>query len=76
MAGKIVTAIRRQQAEARLLAAVASVAGRLKIDAVEIPLSGKDPDLLRAAQMEAMADVMEAIDQKLGEPAKKAKASE
>jgi hypothetical protein len=75
MAGKIVTAIRRQQAEARLLAAVASVAGRLNIDAAEIPLSGKDPDLLRAAQMEAMADVMEAIDQKLGEPAKKGKAS-
>lgn len=75
MAGKIVTAIRRQEAEARLLTAVSVVSAALDIDATEIPVRGKDADVLRADQMEAMADVMEAVAAKVVAKPKKAKAA-
>jgi hypothetical protein len=59
MAGKLGVAIRRQEAESRLLAAVAAIGDHTGAELDPLPTQGKDPDLLRALQLEAAADVME-----------------
>jgi hypothetical protein len=68
MAGKVALMYRRHEAIERLTAALDALRDRLGIDELSIPLTGKDPDLLAVLQIEAMADVAEAVGQKLDTP--------
>jgi hypothetical protein len=78
MAGKIALMYRREEARNRLTTALDGLMDRLGIDDLSIPMIGKDPDLLAVQQIEAMADVAEAIGAKLSAPkkSKKSKAAE
>jgi hypothetical protein len=68
MAGKVALMYRRHEAIERLTAALDALRDRLGIDDLSIPMIGKDPDLLAVLQIEAMADVAEAVGQKLDTP--------
>lgn len=65
---------RRNTAQTRLTTALDALKDRLGIDDLSIPLTGKDPELLAVMQLEAMADVAEAVNARLTDDAPEKKA--
>lgn len=63
MASKQAVAIQREQETERLVRAVARIGRRLGLDAAtEYPTTGRDPEMVRNAQLAWVADAVEAID--------------
>lgn len=60
---------RRNTAKTRLTTALDALKDRLGIDDLSIPLTGKDPEMLAVMQLEAMADVAEAVNARLTDSA-------
>src|SRR5690349_12355266 len=61
MASAVATAIRTEQAFTRLMHAATLLSERANVPALELPMQGKDPVVLRALQLEAMARWLEAV---------------
>lgn len=61
MADKVSIAIRQADALARVQAAVKELGKRAQLPEVDLQPSGRDPALVRAVQLEAVANVLEAV---------------
>ncbi len=71
MADRVSIAIRQAQALQRLNTAASRLAEVLGVEPPTIPTQGRDADLLRAAQFEALADWTEQVADNATKPAAK-----
>jgi hypothetical protein len=61
MAAKVMIAIRQAEALSRMQAAVTALSARFALPAVDLAPQQRDPDLARALQLEAVAELLDAL---------------